>query len=479
MKVLAIVIGNNEYFEGSKLTNAVNDAQGMADIFSRLGYDVMFWKDVNTIVIEEVLEKYAANIDQYNASIFYFAGHGFQVAGENYLASVDCQISNPNKYHCERTCIRLVEIMDIFKNAKNMVNIAIIDACRKGFERGASAEFSPIHAPKGALIAFSTSENKGAKDHGYEGHSIYTGSLLKFIGVERLSVEELFKRVRKTVYALTDGEQTTWEHTSLVGDFYFNTGQLVHSIVIPYSEIVVKDKDFTESDDKLGIVMNLKTLDWNVQNPAINKFESIHPSKIDKDQQFIIGRNILQAGDYAYNATGFLDNLRHNLLRYSHEGENHVLNGILYEIYFNSNGDFRGENLKKHNLPKVLKLRNIPEFKKSFEFINKVLEPYRDQLFYIPGDDVIAIDVAVLATNEIIRNKDGEEYSHQVVDTITVNGKDITLPISRYDVWGTNVLNLKQILKNYLAAPEDIIQIHSGVELKRMTFKVPETVSSW
>ncbi|KRD06336.1 hypothetical protein ASE21_19390 [Flavobacterium sp. Root901] len=479
MKVLAIVVGNNKYFEGCELDNAINDAQGIADIFSRLGYEVLFWNDINTDGIIEILEQYEKRINEFDASIFYFAGHGFQVDGENYLASVDCQIANPTKAHCQRTCIRLTEIMDIFRKASTMVNIAIIDACRKGFERGGSSEFSPIHAPKGALIAFSTSENSGAKDYGYKNHSIYTGSLLKFIGVERLSVEELFKRVRKTVFALTGGAQTTWEHTSLVGDFYFNTGQLVHSITIPYSEVVVKDKMFSEANDQFGIVMNLKSYDWNIQNPAIDRFLSIPPSKIDKDQQFIIGRNILQAADYAFNATAFLDNLRENLRLYTVEGENHLLNGILYEIYFNSNGDFRSENLKKHNLPKVLKLRNVPEFKKSFEFITKVLEPYRDQLFYIPGDNVSHIDVAVLATNEVKRSKTGEEFPYQAVDTITVQGKDITLPISKYDVWGTNESNLKQVISHYLSAPEELIQINSGVELKKMTFKIPEETSTW
>ena len=479
MKVLAIVIGNNEYFEGSKLDNAVNDAQGMADIFTRLGYEVMFWKDTKQEIIPEILEQYEKRINAFDASIFYFAGHGFQVDGVNYLASVDCQVANPYAAHCVRSCIQLSELTGIFKKASNMVNIVIIDACRKGFDRGGAAGFSPVHAPKGALIAFSTSENEGAKDYGYDNHSVYTGSLLKFIGVERVSVEELFKKVRKTVYALTGGTQTTWEHTSLVGDFYFNTGQLLHSVAVPYSEVVVKDKDFSETDDIFGIVMALKSCNWDRQNPAMDRLSRIRPDQIDKDQQFIIGRNILQAADYAFNATGFMDNLRQNLLPYSIEGENHILNGILFEIYFNSNGDFRSENLKKHNLSKVLKLRNMPEFKKSFDFIQTTLEPSRHQLFYVPGDNVAVIEVAVLATNEIKRNAAGEEFPHQAIDAITVQGRDITEEISKYDVWNTNELNLKKVLTHYLAAPEELIQIHSSVELKRMTFKIPDEASTW
>lgn len=478
MKVLAVVIGNNDYFEGSKLDNPINDAVGMAEIFERLGYEVLLKTNINTENIIQILEEYENRINDFDASIFYFAGHGFQVDGENYLASIDCQVATPTKAHCARTCIKLSEIMEIFKKATNQVNIIIIDACRKGFQRGSSSNFSPIHAPKGALIAFSTSENEGAKDYGFQNHSMYTGALLRFIGVERLSVEELFKKVRKTVYTLSGGTQTTWEHTSLVNDFYFNTGQLVHSVSVPYSDVVVKDKDFSAKDDKLGIVMDLKIPNWNIQNPAMERFLKIRPKNIDKDQQFIIGRNILQSGDYAFKATEFLNDLRNTLSPYNNDGENHILNGILFEIYFNSNGDFRSDNLKKHNIQKVLSLRDLPEFKKSFDFIRSVLEPYREQLLYIPGDKG-NIDVSVLATSEKKKKSSGEEYTNEVVDAITVYNKDITLPISRYDVWNTNELNLKKVISNYLAAPEELIQIHSGVELKRMTFKTADEVSSW
>jgi hypothetical protein len=121
----------------------------------------------------------------------------------------------------------------------------------------------------------------------------------------------------------------------------------------------------------------------------------------------------------------------------------------------------------------------MPEFKKSFDFIQATLEPYRDQLFYVPGDNIAVIDVAVLATNEIKRNAAGEEFHHQAIDAITVQGKDITEEISKYDVWNTNELNLKKVLTHYLAAPEELIQIHTGVELKRMTFKIPEATSTW
>jgi uncharacterized caspase-like protein len=190
MKTLAVVVGINEYYADAKLANAVNDAAEIAAVFARLGYDVIHKANCSIMEFMDVLSDFASKISSYDASIFYFAGHGFQCEGENFLASKDCQIANPNKYHCSKTCITLTELLDILRIHPNKVNIVIVDACRRSFDRGASSAFTPIQAPKGTLIAFSTSPNDGARDGGLPGHSIYTGTLLNYIGRERLSVEE-------------------------------------------------------------------------------------------------------------------------------------------------------------------------------------------------------------------------------------------------------------------------------------------------
>lgn len=357
MKTLTLVIGNNEYYDGAKLTNAISDATGMAQIFERLGYDIIY--KVNCVAKDytELLDEFEKRIGDYDASIIYFAGHGFEVDGENYLAAVDCQITSGNKYHYGQTCIRLGEILTILRKNSQKVNIVIIDACRKSFDRSSAIGFSPIQAPKGTLLAFSTSPNEGASDYGFEGHSVFTGSILRYIGRERLSVEELFKKVRKTVYSLTEGKQTTWEHTSLIGDFYFNTGQLVYSVSIPYDENVVKDANYNNNVDDFGkLILKIKSYNWDIQNPAINKILSIPSKNFDKNQQFILGRNLLQASGAAFSAEAYMKEIHSNISKYTHEGENHVLNGILFEIYFNSHADFRKDKTKKHHFDKIIAL---------------------------------------------------------------------------------------------------------------------------
>ena len=470
MKTLALIIGNNEYNEGAKLTNAINDAVSIKQVFERLSFDIISKNDCKAVDYSDLLSEFDSRITNYDASIFYFAGHGFEIEGENYLAAIDCQIPPSDKYHCNRYCIRLNEIIDIHKKNSNKVNIVIIDACRKGFDRSGNVALAPMFAPKGSLLAFSTSPNEGASDKGFENHSIYTGALLKYIGRERLSIEELFKKVRKTVYALSEGKQTTWEHTSLINDYFFNTGQLVHSISIPYDEKVVKDVNYNETDDFGTLIIALKSHDWNKQNPAIDKLLKIQVSDLNKNQLFILGRNFLQASGAAHHAAIFMQSISTNILRYSVKSENHLLNGILFEIYFNAYGEFRQENRKSYFFESIIALRKIASLEKSFNFIRNLLETTGLKLIYLPKPEDEYIDIDVVSSTETITNYNDENLTYQVISSITYSGEDITKKLSNYHVTGKNEKGLKKAVAEFFTAPEELIQIHSNLELKKIAF---------
>ena len=474
MKTLALVIGNDSYYEKFTLDNALNDANSIKKVFEKLGYDVIFCENGNSEKIVELLTEFEERIKDYDASIFYFAGHGFEVEGENYLAFTECQIDFPNTYHCKQTCILLTDLLAIYKKHSNKINIVIIDACRKTFDRGGIIATSPIQAPKGTLIAFSTSPNDGASDVGFEGNSVYTGALLQYIGRERLSVEELFKKVRKTVFNLSSGKQTSWEHTSLIGDFYFNNGQMVHSVSIPYSEDVVKDVNYSKIDEFGILIKNIKSYDWNIQNPAIYDALNLPAGSLDKNQEFILGRNILQSSGAAFNAQDFMQNLSHNLKKYSGaEGENHLLNGILFEIYFNPQAEFRKDKTKEHFFEEIMSLRKIPLFKKSFDFIRNLLISTDYNLIYLPTEKDEIIDVDVLANNKKISNHFNVESEYELINKITYNSIDIIKDIAKYDVYGSTELGLKTIVANYLSAPIDLVQINSNLVLKKIAIVKP------
>ena len=126
----------------------------------------------------------------------------------------------------------------------------------------------------------------------------------------------------------------------------------------------------------------------------MEKIRRIPTSDLNKNQQFILGRNLYQANSYAWEVQRFFENLGNNLSKYNKDDENHVLNGVLFEIYFDSKGDFRNE-LKRHDFDRVFSLRKNPIFAKSFGFIEEVLQPYKEQLYYIPTihDEQIDFDI--------------------------------------------------------------------------------------
>ena len=417
-------------------------------------------------------------LPQYDASIFYYAGHGFQVDGTNFLPAADCQVSYANKYLLRQESIVLTDLLELYRPHGNKTHIIILDACRTTPSmRGGAASFSPISAPQGTLIAFSTSPDSSAHDGGAGGHGLYTAALLTYIGRENLTVEALFKKVRRTVSQWSNNTQIPWEHTSLIGNFYFNAGQMVVSPQIPYREDVVKDADYAETGEIADLIGEIRVLDYNRQNPAIEKMRGKAAASLDPNQQFIFGRNLLQSSAWSFSAQSFMNSLATNLRKYTTvEGVNHVLNGILFEIYFDSHGELRKPLIKRNNyFETVIALRKRAEYSRSFEFIRSVLTPYQDELIYtIPEDDAV-MDVDITLREDKVNNAIGEDELYSIIGQITVNGRDITdIVASRFRYSGMGLLEVIALVIN---APTDAIALHPNIPLKnRVAFEEKEGI---
>ena len=158
--------------------------------------------------------------------LFYYAGHGVQVTGENYLVPVDAKVESEQdvEYECVKAGFALAQ-MDA---ARNSMNIVILDACRNNpFARSFRSEskgLAQMDAPSGTLIAYATAPGSVASD-GSGRNGLYTQELLKQMRTSGLGIEDVFKRVRISVRAATQQKQTPWESSSLVGDFYFTRPQ--------------------------------------------------------------------------------------------------------------------------------------------------------------------------------------------------------------------------------------------------------------
>ncbi len=217
----ALVIGNGAY-KSSPLRNPVNDATDIANALRKFGFSVILKTNANQRTMEDSIRDFGKELRLGGVGLFYFAGHGLQIKGRNYLLPIGANVYEENDMKYE--AVNAGRVLDVMDSAGNMLNIVILDACRdnpfaRSF-RSSTSGLARMDAPKGTLIAYSTSPGKVALD-GSRRNSPYTEVLLKNIQVPDLTIEQVFKQTRKDIDILTAGKQTPWESTSLIGDFYF------------------------------------------------------------------------------------------------------------------------------------------------------------------------------------------------------------------------------------------------------------------
>ncbi|SFV71770.1 Mlr3463 protein [hydrothermal vent metagenome] len=228
-KRIALVIGNSDYINAGRLANPVNDARGMAKALTSLGFKVLEHEDLGQSDMKRAIDEFGSMMGQYDVSLVFYAGHGIQVNGNNYLIPVDAKISS--KKDVEYNAIDAGRILSKMEGSKSKTNIIILDACRNNpFERswnravrlnGKGSGLAFMNAPAGSLIAYSTAPGSTAADGEVGTNGVYTSALLEHIKTPNITIEEMFKRVRLTVEAKTNKQQTSWESTSLKGNFFF------------------------------------------------------------------------------------------------------------------------------------------------------------------------------------------------------------------------------------------------------------------
>ena len=218
-KRIALVIGNSAY-KDSPLKNPVNDARDMAATLRKLGFDVIEKTDANQKDMNRAIAQFGEKLRSDTVALFFYAGHGIQVRGKNYIIPVDAQVTSEASVRVET--VDVDSVMD--QLAVSPMNIVILDACRNNpFERkfrSVGGGLAQMDAPKGSLIAYATAPGKTAAD-GSGRNGLYTQELLKSIQAPGLTLESVFKRVRNGVMAASGEAQTPWESSSLTGDFYF------------------------------------------------------------------------------------------------------------------------------------------------------------------------------------------------------------------------------------------------------------------
>ena len=399
MRAKALVVGIDQYDQATPLDNAVNDAKAIAEVLRQLKFYVYDYYNISADEWDTLFPKFYEDLHEYDACVFFFAGHGIEIDGKNYLICKNTPAVN--KEGTKRYSIDLQYSLNEINAKKCNTNIFIIDACRNNpFPDGraiyVTSTMAPLFAPKGTLIAFSTSPGEKADDNGLGNHSYYTGALLQHITEVGLPIESFFKKVRTTVYNLSHEKQTSWEHTSLIGNFSFNTGQLIQNINIGgYSDKVVRRKDYDYSDEAIAsIVRNFCSTQFSDQQHALSAMRRLDMLKLTKNEQFLLGRCCCWAAYYGcFDCQGFFEDSR-TLASYTFKATNHFMNGALFELYFDQRGTFYS-NPDYDLLERLMNHCHDVELKCSYDYIHGVLAPFANQLLFMPSSspEKVSIDV--------------------------------------------------------------------------------------
>jgi uncharacterized protein YgiM (DUF1202 family) len=223
---VALVIGNDTYETLPALNNAQADARGMAAKLRGLGFEVILKLDASSRDIGRSLAEFEGKAANAEVALVFYAGHGIQANGENYLIPSNAEIEVEEDLELESIPASL--FLQKMKNAGANLNIVILDACRdnpllkrsRSAARGLAVTPMPVGI-SGTAIVFSAAPGQVAHDGPEGGHGVFTGALLQVLDRSGLKLEDVFKQTAIKVLAATSGMQKPWMNSSLTGDFYF------------------------------------------------------------------------------------------------------------------------------------------------------------------------------------------------------------------------------------------------------------------
>jgi formylglycine-generating enzyme required for sulfatase activity len=224
-KRVALVIGNGEYTNAPRLKNPPNDARDMAAALKDVGFEILNADNLTNLTqrqMKQLIREFGQKLRGGGVGLFFYAGHGVQAKGHNYLIPVEAEIES--EAELSDTTVDLDLILNYMEDAGNGLNIVILDACRnnpfaRSF-RNASNGLAAVEAPTGTLIAYATGPNRVASD-GTGRNGLYTGEMLRMLREPGVEIVTLLRRVGGRVSQATSRKQEPWVSSNVYNDFYF------------------------------------------------------------------------------------------------------------------------------------------------------------------------------------------------------------------------------------------------------------------
>lgn len=225
---VALVVGNGNYEDSNlKLMNPVNDAADVTAKLLKLGFVVVRSLNQTKKGMEDAIQLFSQKAKGCDVALFYYAGHGLQCSGDNYMVPVDAKL--PSEEYVPYNCTNANLVLDVMEKSGCQMKIVILDACRNNpFSRSwhrstGGGGLAVMNAPKGTFIAYSTAPGDVALDGGSgQRNSPYTSALLQTFDKKGLSITDFFQEVLERVATATNERQNPWTSNSFRGKFVFN-----------------------------------------------------------------------------------------------------------------------------------------------------------------------------------------------------------------------------------------------------------------
>jgi uncharacterized caspase-like protein len=229
---LALIVGNEAYPKWP-LKNPANDARSMHAAVSDAGFQSTLLLNGSLRQVERAVDQFVGSIRPGDVALFYYSGHGIQLAGENYLVPVDFDAKD--EADAKYVSYSISRVSERIEGAGARLSVLILDACRTNpfrTSRGGAGGLAAMNTGQGTFIAFATGPGQTADDNPGSHNGLFTGHVVEEMRVPGITIDTLFNHVREKVYGESNGKQVPWSVSSVIGEFRFRSGPGAQTVAV-------------------------------------------------------------------------------------------------------------------------------------------------------------------------------------------------------------------------------------------------------